>query len=119
MKKIPPNRLFDKRVEVYNVDQIADGFGGFSTGNAVLIATRWAYVRGLSDVSLAQYRDQYGISTDTEILRFTFRQYAFNQLSQFLIYRGDAFRILVVNPNDQYEVSQDVIASRIPVPTAQ
>ena len=116
MKTIPTPRIFDKRVSIFEPTRIADGFGGFTTDAPTFITKRWCYVRKLTDVQLGQFRDEYGIATDVELKRFTFREFAFDRQKYVLAYQNNFFNPLVVNPNDEYEVSIDVIAVNIGVP---
>lgn len=117
MKIIPRPRLFDKRVSIFESLPVADGFGGFTTSSPTLVETRWCYVRNLNDVSAGQFRDEFGIATDVDILRFTFRKFDFDLQTQLLVYKGEPYNAIVANPNDQYEVSIDIIAVKVDQPT--
>lgn len=117
MKTPPPPRIFDKRVAVVQLDRVPDGFGGFLTDNPVVVSQRWAYVRNLNDVSSADFRQNLGISEQTDALRFTMREFDFDPNTQFIQYGPYVYRVIVSRQNDQYTVSRDLIAVRIEPPT--
>lgn len=118
MKTVPKPRLFDKRIQFITAGPVPDGFGGSITQELPGVYV-WSYIRKVSDVAQNDFVSQYGLTKNAYIIRATIRERAFEARNTGFLYNGDLFRVLVALPNDQYDVSIDLIAYKIEPPTPQ
>ena len=81
-------RQFNRKIEIWQTTNVADGFGGSSTPTNELITTSWAAIRTHKDTR----RDtDVGVSDYSEKLDITMRyrnDIQYNSVNQFLMYRG-------------------------------
>lgn len=116
MKTVPKPRLFDKRIQLVTFQYITNEFGGATT-NPLPGQYKWAYVRRVDDVSRAQFVEQFGLTNNETVLRMTIRETTVDFRDLGVLYAGDIYRVLVALPNDQYNVSMDLIAVKYDIPT--
>lgn len=109
-------RQFTKRVEIWQIADVADGFGGNEVSDE-LIATSWAKVEtmGISG-RFSNRTTDLGITNTNQGVLFTFRNrndLTYNSINQYLMYRGAKYIISSfpdnVNFNDAYI---EIVASR-------
>jgi SPP1 family predicted phage head-tail adaptor len=81
---------FNKQIEIYSVEPVADGYGG-STTTATLVDTRWAKIEPLAAGSAL---NEYGLQDATRSIVVTIRK---NDLDitadHFIKYRGKTYSI--------------------------
>lgn len=83
-------RDLNKRVDVYSVAPVPDGYGG-NTVAETLESTRWAKVEPLSPGSADK---TYGLQDPVRSVRFTFRKDGLTLTpAHFLKYRGQKYTI--------------------------
>jgi hypothetical protein len=117
MKSIPRPRLFDKRIQFWRTSEDPDGFGGATTTLSPTFTYVWAYVRKVSDVARANFVEAFGLTENEYVLRMTIRERTIEHRRDVVLYGNDFYRILVALPNDQYDVSIDLICVRIERPS--
>jgi len=108
-------RKYTKRVGIYSVTDVEDGFGGVVSSAPTLVANRWCKVENVAKESAAQYRNDFGLKADARVLRFTFRQFKLDMDSQLLGYSGYHYAPLVEEYPDQYGVEAVIIAEQTTV----
>jgi SPP1 family predicted phage head-tail adaptor len=81
---------FNKRIEIYSVTPVSDGYGGYST-SATLVDTRWAKVETLAAGSALT---EYGLQDANRSIRVVIRKNAlFISADYFIMYRGSTYKI--------------------------
>ena len=84
-------RDFNKRIDIYSVTPVSDGFGGFTT-QSILVDTRWAKVEPLGAGSAVQ---EYGLEDASRSARLTLRKTDLTlSPDYFIIYRNKTFKII-------------------------
>jgi SPP1 family predicted phage head-tail adaptor len=81
---------FNKRINVYSVQPVADGYGGYST-SATLVNSLWAKVEPLGAGSNVT---EYGLEDASKSVRFTIRKNnTFLSSDYFIEYRDVMYKI--------------------------
>jgi head-tail adaptor len=89
-------RGFSKRVELWQVVEAADGFGGY-TMTEQLITRTWASVRSLSGRAYKDLLTDFGVNVANLAVTITLRfrnDLNYTNLNQFIKYNGDKYIIL-------------------------
>lgn len=102
-------RFYDKRIEVWEVGQrVSDGFGGYTTGPAVLISSSWAK---LKTEGLGRKAYDMGIVEFNDPLLFLVRgrnDLPYNGRNLFLMYKGSKYIIKSVKNEDLRDVDTEI-----------
>ena len=106
-------RKYDKRVAILETEYSSDGFGGTRASGSLGRGNRWAMVENPKQVVASQYRNDFGLKADAQILKFYFRFFDFDIKKNFLVYNGDTFMPLAVEPSDQYRVETVIVAQAL------
>ena len=85
---------FNKRINIYSVQPVADGYGGYST-SATLVDTVWAKVESLGAGSNTT---EYGLEDASRSARFTVRKGNIILSSDFFIEYRDVMYKIVTGP---------------------
>jgi head-tail adaptor len=90
-------RRFRKRIEIWQTDQVFDGFSGSTTAPGIKLLTTWADLRSLSqNKPYSKEFEQYGISNTELAVIVTVRRRKdvfFNSLNQYIKYNGEDYVI--------------------------
>ena len=86
-------RRFRKRIEIWQIKDVADGFGGFTVSEE-LITTTWA---DLKTIDARKNTTDFGINNSQLAVMCTVRKrndFYYNTINQFIKYAGDKYTIL-------------------------
>lgn len=102
-------RKIKKRIEVWQIVEIADGFGGNKKYNQQ-ITTTWAEVKTLNSLGskFGVKLSDFGISETQTAISVKVRlrsDFTYNSINQFIKYRGDSYTINTFPTNTDYDNS--------------
>ncbi len=85
-------RRFNKRIEIYEISDVADGYGG-NTVTSTLLATVWAFIRSVKSINL----EDYGLDATQLAVKITVRHRAdidYESGNHFIKYQGNEYTII-------------------------
>lgn len=89
-------RKYNKKIDLYSVSEVSDGFGGYTTTDA-LVGSFWVYMTTLNSSSRSNSNsDGFGTIDSANGVRFVFRHnpnITFNYKSMYFVYRGYKYTI--------------------------
>jgi len=97
-------RGFNKKVEIWAVDQVSDGFGGYTVAETK-ISDSWAKVETLQPGKVNNVKN-FGLEDAQNAVLFTMRKrndITYNEEIHFLKYRGRKFTISTAPANVNFE----------------
>jgi len=97
-------RGFNKKVEIWAVDQVSDGFGGYTVAETK-ISDSWAKVETLQPGKVNNVKT-FGLEDAQNAVLFTMRKrndITYNEEIHFLKYRGRKFTISTAPANVNFE----------------
>ena len=100
------SRQYTKRVEIYELTRVADGFGGFTVTDAK-IGESWAKLETFQ-AGKAQNLTEYGIIDPQKAVLFTLRlrnDITYNADTQYIKYRNKKYIISTYPTNIDFEDS--------------
>ena len=88
------NRAFNKRIEIWQTTNVADGYGGYTTTN-LKIAESWAKIQ-TTDIREGAELSVIGVNDPTKAIRITLRHrndITYNAKNMYVVYGGNTYAI--------------------------
>ena len=103
------SRRFRKRIEVWQLENVSDGFGGIKAANEMKLTTTWADIRSLSANSRYQSGGtDFGINNTQLGVMITVRKrndLTYNTMNQFIKYNNEKYTIISFPENKNFDNS--------------
>ena len=105
------SRAFNKKIEVWQLDKVADGYGGYTTSESILLNS-WCNLKTLNANS--NLNNEFGVLDASNSIIVTLRKrndLTYNLQTMFLKYRGQKYIIKSFPVNKNFEDSNITIVA--------
>lgn len=99
------SRDFRKRVKLYQITEVTDGFGGYTIEDQ-LLTTTWAEIKSISQKPQNDILTDFGINNANLAITITVRKrndLTYNTINQYITYNGDKYNILTFPENKNFD----------------